>query len=95
MLGVRQRSTGMVLGFQCREPRARIFLGRDVLFGTGDGGISRIQLGGRTVGRAGNPGSRNRLARVAHLLHGRTGAADEACNSDKYRNEAQHRGHGH
>ena len=42
MLGIRQRRTGMVLGFQCREPGARIFLSCNVVLGTGDGGISRI-----------------------------------------------------
>jgi hypothetical protein len=35
------------------------------------------------------------LTRIAHLLHRRSGAAGEAGNADKYRNEAQHKGNGH
>jgi hypothetical protein len=35
------------------------------------------------------------LPRVAHFLHGSTTAAGEACDTDDYRNEAQHMDGGH
>jgi hypothetical protein len=35
------------------------------------------------------------LTRIAHLLHGSSGAAGQAGDADKYRDEAQHKGNGH
>ena len=40
-------------------------------------------------------GGRDGLTRIAHFLDGGAGAADEAGDTDKYRNEAQHKGDGH
>jgi hypothetical protein len=35
------------------------------------------------------------LTRIAHFLDRGASAADEAGDTDKYRNEAQHKGNGH
>jgi hypothetical protein len=35
------------------------------------------------------------LPRVAHFLHGSAAATGQAGDTDKYRNEAQHKGNGH
>lgn len=97
MLAVRIREGrgGVALGFQRGQSGPRELLCLQVRFSAAERGLSGVEVRRRRAGRAGRLSGRDGLPRVAHLLHGRTGASGETNDTDKYCNEAQHRGLGH
>src|SRR6202035_3140156 len=74
--------SGMAFGFHRRIARARVLLCLEMLLGAGDGGLRRIEIGGRVFRGAGNPGGGDGLPRIAHLLHGGAAAARQAEDPD-------------
>jgi hypothetical protein len=86
---------GVPLGFQRGQASPRELLRLKVRFGSRDGGLGGGKIRRRGTGRARSPGGGNGLPGVAHLLHGSSRASDEAGNTDKYSEEAQHRVMGH
>jgi hypothetical protein len=97
MLRVRagKGGSGVPLRFQRRQAGPRKFLRLEVRFGARNGGLGGGEIRRRGTGRARGPGGGNGLPGVAHLLHGSSRASDEAGNTDKYSEEAQHRVMGH
>ena len=81
----------VTFGFHCRQAGSCEFLRLQVALGAPDGCLGGVEIGGGCRGRPGGTGSRNRLARVAHFLHGSASASDQADDTDKYSKEAQHR----
>ena len=92
---IREGGGGMALRFQRSIASSRELLRLEVRFGAADGGLGCIEVGRRRRGSAGRLGSRDGLPGVAHFLHGSAGASEQAGDSDKNSNEAQHRGLGH
>jgi len=78
LLGYAKGNRCMALGFERRDPRSRIFLGLQVCFGTRDRRLSGVEIARRPFRRTGDPGRGDRLARIAHFLHGWPAAAGEA-----------------
>jgi hypothetical protein len=86
MLGVRTvEGCGRVaLGLICRQAGAGELLRLQVRFRARDGGLGGIIIRRRGGGRTGCAGCSDRLPGVAHFLHGRTRATDEAGHTHKY-----------
>jgi hypothetical protein len=87
--------SGVPLSLHRCQPGTSVLLSLEVLLGAGDRGRRRIQIRRISFGRSRDPGSRYGLTRVAHFLHRRAAAASQAGDTDKYRNEAQHKDNGH
>ncbi len=94
-VGIGESGGSVALGFHRRHSRSRELLCLQVCFRTSDGGLgsgevrrSRIRRTRRLRGGDGLPG-------VAHFLHRSSSTSDQAGNTDKYSNEAQHRVRGH
>jgi hypothetical protein len=68
----------MVLGFERRDPRSRIFLGLQMRFGPRDRRFGGVKITRRPFRRSGDAGRGDGLARIAHFLHGCPAAAGEA-----------------
>ena len=86
---------GVAFRFQRIIASSSELLRLQVSFGAADGGLGCIEIGRRRRGCAGRLRSRDGLPGVAHFLHGSSGASEQAGDSDKNGNEAQHRGLGH
>jgi len=97
VLGIRvgEGSGRMMLGFHRRQPGSSELLRLQVRFRASDGGLSSVEIRRCAGRRTCPPGSRNGLPGVAQFLHGSSGASEQAGDTDKYGNEAQHRGLGH
>ena len=95
MLSGDQGRRRVPFGFHRGQARARVLLRLEVLLGTADRSIRRIKI--RRIGfrRARDSRGPDGLTRIAHFLDRGARAADEAGDTDKYRNEAQHKGNGH
>ncbi len=70
-----QGIAGVMLGLERGQPRARVFLGIDVLFRARDGGLCGIQIRRCHLGGTGHACGGDRLTRIAHFLHGRARAS--------------------
>jgi hypothetical protein len=92
---VREGGGGVAFGVQCCQARAREFLRLQMGFCTGNGSLGGIEIRRCRRGRARRSGGGDGLPSVAHFLHGRASASDEAGNTDKNSEKAQHRVHGH
>jgi len=92
---IREGRGGVALGFHCCQPGPGELLRLQVRFGTTQRGLGGIEIRRRRIRRAGRSSGRDGLPRVAHFLHGCASASSEADDTDKYCNEAQHRGLGH
>ncbi len=91
----RQSGCRMTLRLHRRQTCPRVLLRLQMLLSARNGGLRGVQIGRSAFGDAGLAGGDNGLTRIAHFLHRGTGAADEAEDTEKYRNDAQHTGNGH
>jgi hypothetical protein len=92
MLRIGERRRGMMFGLQCSQARTSIFLCLQVRFRAHYCRLSSIIFRRTTASRARGGGCHDRLASVAHLLHGRPHlAAKQTGNSDQNKNEPSHR----
>jgi len=85
----------MAFGFHRRIARARVLLCLEMLPARGDGGLCRIEIGGR-VSVA--PATRAAAMACRASLISCTGALLQPAkpkDPDNHRNEAQHKGNGH
>src|ERR1700693_1660297 len=80
---VREGGGGVAFGLQCCQARAREFLRLQMGFCTGNGSLGSTESGRWRRGRARRAGGGNSLPSVAHFLHGRVSASDEAGNTNK------------
>jgi hypothetical protein len=92
---IREGRGGVALRFLRGQPRPGELLCLQVRFSTTQRGLGGVEIRRRRTRRAGRLSGRDGLPRVAHLLHGCAGASGETDDTDKYCNEAQHRGLGH
>jgi len=82
-LGIRQRGRGAPFRLECRHARPAVLLRLQMRFGARDSRLSRIEVRRRTIRRPGYASRGYRLARIAHLLHGRTSASRQAGDTDE------------
>ena len=92
---IREGRGSVAFGFHRGQPGPGELLCLQVRFSTAQRGLGGVEVRRRCARRTGRLSGRDGLPRVAHLLHGCAGASGEADDTDKYCNEAQHRGLGH
>lgn len=95
LVRIREGRGGVTLGFYRRQPSPRELLCLQMSFSATERRLGGVEVGRGRTRRAGRLGGRDGLPCIAHFLHGCTGASGEADHTDKYCNEAQHRGLGH
>jgi len=88
MLGVGERSGGVVLGLQRSQTGTPVLLSLQVRFRPGNGRLRCIVFRGTAAGCARGGGGDNGLPRIAHFLYRRRrSAAKQTGNPDQNKNE--------
>lgn len=92
VLGVGERSRGMVLGLHRRQSSSPVLLCLQVRLRPCDGCLRRIVFGGTAAGCTRRRSRDNRLASVAHFLYWRrSSAAEQTGDTNQDKNEPRHR----